>query len=278
MNEIPSAIPAHLMREAESTPQKNALGKDDFLTLFMTQLKAQDPLNPMKHEEFATQLAQFTSLEQLSNIGKGIEKLGEGAGDEQRTQALSMIGREVQASGNEVNLMDGEPVQLRFDTKAGLSPNKASIFDASGALVREISVALKPDENTLTWDGTSSEGKMLPAGRYRFRVHGVDSSGQGKEITTELKGKVVGIQMEGEMPQLIVESSSGKSTVALNKITAVSLGEADKAPSGGLAIKPVALPDAKKVAALSPPTDAKEAEKSQDLRWQGFPNVGMVGR
>ena len=57
------AIPAHLMHEpAIDAPAKNVMGKDDFMKLLKAQLKQQDPLNPMDHKEFATNLAQFGFL------------------------------------------------------------------------------------------------------------------------------------------------------------------------------------------------------------------------
>jgi flagellar basal-body rod modification protein FlgD len=55
-----------------STTDLQAMGKDEFLKLLVTQLQNQDPLNPMKNEEFVTQLATFTSLEQLISINKGV--------------------------------------------------------------------------------------------------------------------------------------------------------------------------------------------------------------
>ena len=90
MNEVTASIPAHLMADPrEQQPKaKNALGKDDFLKLLMAQLQNQDPLKPMDHQEFVAQLAQFGSLEQLTNIQKGIEGLHSGIGDEAKLSAL----------------------------------------------------------------------------------------------------------------------------------------------------------------------------------------------
>lgn len=57
--------------------RKNDLDKDAFLRLLTTQLANQDPLNPMEDREFIAQLAQFTSLEQIQNLNKNVENLGE---------------------------------------------------------------------------------------------------------------------------------------------------------------------------------------------------------
>lgn len=68
-----------------TTKKTDELGKEDFLKLLITQLKNQDPLNPMKDTEFIAQLATFSSLEQARNTSKRMEEY----------TAVSMIGKEV---------------------------------------------------------------------------------------------------------------------------------------------------------------------------------------
>src|SRR5690625_955114 len=87
-------------RDGEEDVIRNAsedvLGKDDFLQLLVTQLTHQDPLDPVADQEFIAQLAQFSALEQMQNVSKGIEQLTElqlwigGMG-----QAASLVGRTV---------------------------------------------------------------------------------------------------------------------------------------------------------------------------------------
>ncbi|WP_322447770.1 flagellar hook assembly protein FlgD [Robertmurraya mangrovi] len=60
--------------QKERKTGSDILGKDDFLKILMTQLQNQDPLNPMQDKEFIAQMAQFTSLEQITNMGKSIDK------------------------------------------------------------------------------------------------------------------------------------------------------------------------------------------------------------
>lgn len=88
------------------------LGKDDFLKLLVTQLAYQDPLDPVNDREFIAQLAQFSSLEQMQNVAKGIEQLTElqlwlGG----MSQAASLIGRNVVLLDYET----GDPVEGTVD-------------------------------------------------------------------------------------------------------------------------------------------------------------------
>ena len=80
-----------------STKTSQDLGKDDFLNLLVTQLKYQDPLSPMEDKEFISQMAQFTSLEQMKNMNNSV----------QITQATSFIGKQVTWADNQGNEMAG---------------------------------------------------------------------------------------------------------------------------------------------------------------------------
>jgi flagellar basal-body rod modification protein FlgD len=87
-----SAISGAQTRE----PPSGQLGKDDFLKLLVGQLRHQDPLNPVKDAEFMGQMAQFTSLEQLTNMSRTLEN----------DRAFALLGREVTYTG-----ADGAPTE-----------------------------------------------------------------------------------------------------------------------------------------------------------------------
>jgi flagellar basal-body rod modification protein FlgD len=74
---------------SNDSTSKTEFGKDEFLKLLVAQLKNQDPMNPMDNQEFVSQLATFTSLEQLMSINKGVSKLAgtDGSKDSQKTAA-----------------------------------------------------------------------------------------------------------------------------------------------------------------------------------------------
>ncbi|NTW60003.1 MAG: hypothetical protein HGB21_14090 [Nitrospirae bacterium] len=90
-----------------ATAPKKELGKDDFLQLFTTQLRAQDPLKPMDSTEFTSQMAQFSSLEQLTNINTNLNNLLLFQNSLQNVSATGMIGKRVTLSNDEVHTVAG---------------------------------------------------------------------------------------------------------------------------------------------------------------------------
>lgn len=100
-----------------TTTASQTLGKEDFLNLLMTQLRHQDPLNVKDDREFIAQLAQFSTLEQTTNLGISMENL---AGFQQMSQAANLIDREVEAlvpateEGGEAQVVKGLVTETRM--------------------------------------------------------------------------------------------------------------------------------------------------------------------
>ncbi|SFL46237.1 flagellar basal-body rod modification protein FlgD [Paenibacillus sp. 1_12] len=92
-NVYPYYAKSNVTRAGTDTEKKGQLGKDEFLKILMTQLKNQDPTDPLKDKEFIAQMAQFTSVEQLSNMTTELKLMRQSLG-----LASSLIGKEVQWS------------------------------------------------------------------------------------------------------------------------------------------------------------------------------------
>ncbi len=91
-----------------------SLGKDDFLKILITQLQHQDPTQPLEDKEFISQMAQFSSLEQMTNMSQSFASL---KGILQSSEAASVLGREVQLHDDSGNLVGGKVTELvRGDT------------------------------------------------------------------------------------------------------------------------------------------------------------------
>ncbi|MDX9714367.1 MAG: flagellar hook capping FlgD N-terminal domain-containing protein [Dissulfurispiraceae bacterium] len=91
--------------EASAAQRNSALLKDDFLKLLVTQLKNQDPLDPMDNTEFVSQLATFSSLEQISNMSGNLEKFIANQNYQNATIAASVIGKEITSVTGETGVV-----------------------------------------------------------------------------------------------------------------------------------------------------------------------------
>ena len=103
-------------KQAEGIRQPNdILGKDDFLKLLTTQLRYQDPIDPVEDKEFIAQLAQFSSLEQMQNLNTNMHSLME---SQQKLTALSqattMLGKNVEIFSNDDESLFGQVTGVQF--------------------------------------------------------------------------------------------------------------------------------------------------------------------
>jgi len=201
-----------------ATGANSALGKDAFLHLLVTQMRYQDPLSPMDNSQFAAQLAQFSSLEQLVQVNTNLTALGQSQGPAAMASANGFIGRDVLARGDAVVLgTDGSaPVQFSLDAPAAAVTVR--ILRSDGSAARTLALAAVPGgANEVAWDGLDSSGTRMPAGTYRFSVVAQDAVGSSVATHTEVSGLVQGTVYDGDTPYLMV----GDRQVALTDVIAV---------------------------------------------------------
>ena len=175
------------------TTKPDQMGQDDFLTLLVTQLRAQDPLNPMDSAQFTAQLAQFSSLEQLMSVNTGLESLIQTQSSMNRMQSMDMIGKNIRIAGNSIRMQSGEAV-LHFELAADAKAVYGSIYDENGMYIRTLeSGPLKAGEQTLAWDGKDSHGNTVPEGVYRFEIAATDAEEMPVEAAAFAECRVTGI-------------------------------------------------------------------------------------
>lgn len=190
----------------EVSIQKN-LGKDDFLKLFVMQLRFQNPLNPMNNTEFTAQLAQFSSLEQLNNMNSKLQDLLLFQNSLQNTLATTLLGREIKIPGNEIYLKDESEISYVLQEDA--SNVKISIYNSGGEPVREIYLGQqKTGEKSYVWDGTDNSSNHLPEGYYNIKVEAFNKSGNPVNVSTEVYRKVTGITFDDNITYLVIDDSS----------------------------------------------------------------------
>ena len=181
-----------------------SLGKNDFLKLLVKQLQYQDPLNPVENTDFTAQLAQFTTLETLSNIDENITQLGILQNSINNMNAMSFIGKQVNAKGNILNYT-GSDLNIDFSLDALAAEVRVKIFAEDGTLVRTIERENVQEGNVqFVWDGTDHNGERVSEGRYRFFVQAAYYEGNAVGTTSYAAGVVTGIRYDKGITYLII--------------------------------------------------------------------------
>lgn len=205
--------------QSTATAASKTMGKDAFLKLLITQLQHQDPLNPADSTEFTSQLAQFSSLEQLSNVNDNLADLKLYQASSNNAQAVSFIGKDIVSKGKSLQVKSGQPVACEFELKAAAKRVAVSIYDATGNFVKDIqATALSAGKQSLSWDAKDRNGNTVPDGAYSFEVQAEGATGEKLDVTTYSKGTVTGVTFEDGITYLIV----GRSKVAIGDVTQVS--------------------------------------------------------
>ncbi len=202
------------------------LGKDDFLKMLLTQLRYQDPLNPMKGAEFSAQLAQFSSVEQLANINETLMNSIDGnyllSTSINNTLASTVIGRDVKAYGNQVYWGGDGSVPLTFELQGEASTVTVEVLDANGKVVRRLDL---DDPGTglheVVWDGKNQDGESLEEGVYTFRVEAKDADGGTVAATTFTSGTITGVRYTDRGAVLML----GQIEIALSDVYEILMPE-----------------------------------------------------
>jgi flagellar basal-body rod modification protein FlgD len=203
---------------SSATAPKN-LDKDSFLRLLTTQLQNQDPLNPTDSTEFTAQLAQFSSLEQMTNVNATLNTLLLYQASINNAQAVGFIGKDIVANGKSIEMKGGQPVSCDYEISAAAKRVVVTIYDATGNFVRDYEkTALAAGKQSLSWDGKNRDGNPVVDGVYTFEVQAVDQKGAKLDATTFSKGTVTGVTFEGGVTYLV----AGKNKTAIGDVIQVT--------------------------------------------------------
>ena len=180
------------------------LGKNEFLKLLVAQLKNQDPMNPSNGQELAAQLAQFSSLEQLTQIGETLGSNGaqlDGViSSVNASGAQAMLGKTVLAVSDQVIVREGEDTHAKVAVGGRGGTATPKLFDESG---RE--VASRPMGTLGAGQHDIDLDRLVPGlknGQYTFTVEVVDAKGAEVATETFTTGKVTGVRYTGQGPYL----------------------------------------------------------------------------
>lgn len=186
---------------------KSVLGKDSFLKLLVTQLKYQDPLNPLDNDKFIQENTMFSQLEQMTNANTSLKNLSEQLTGNDKGYAVSYLGKYIATGSQSINLNSSgaEPITYNLPENAQVN---VSVVNAEGKNIANIDLGmLNSGKQTFKWNGKDNNGHYAPYGEYSISLSALDSS--GKTIPIERNaGKVISVQFKNGNTTLITDSGS----------------------------------------------------------------------
>ncbi|MEY4439363.1 MAG: Basal-body rod modification protein FlgD [Pseudomonadota bacterium] len=221
---LPSGIVKYedYVAEQKSKPTNTNMGQTEFLTLFTTQLKNQNPLDPVKNEAFVAQLAQFSQLEATTAMKTSMQNLVSSLANDRLLGATSLIGKTVGVPDGPVAVTDTTVSQGVINVPTGADGIKVQIFNDKGILVRTQIMGPQPaGDVTIAWDGTNDGGVTVPNGTYRY-VASVNSNGSVTKPTVNTYAQVTGVTSAGTADGTMLLEVAGGKTVNLADVKRIS--------------------------------------------------------
>ena len=215
----------------KDTGVETGMGQDAFMKMFLAQMTNQNPLDPMDNTEFTAQLAQFSSLEKLTQIAASLDGFSRLEESYAKTQALSYLGKEVTVSGKVMPVIAGYSNSVMFDVE---SPAYVfmRITDPSGQVVANRDLGMKAHgiNHEITWDGLDDNGDICADGAYTVNLYAYDANGGVVRVNNQtVTGIVTGYESSGGKDYLLL----GDAAIEIGKVINVRLPRYVDTSTGG---------------------------------------------
>lgn len=195
---------------------KAVIGSDfeTFLRMLTTQLKNQDPLNPMESSDFAVQLATFSSVEQQVMTNDLLTGLSAQMGQMGMAQLANWVGMEARAPLPAQ--FDGFPVTLLPGPTAAADEARLIVRNGNGDVVQTQTIPV--GEDTYLWTGRDASGQSLPSGLYSFEIENYVQGERQASVVPETYDRIVEARIDAGKTILVMESGAA---VDADQVTAL---------------------------------------------------------
>ena len=221
---LPSGIVRYedYVQKQKTKPTNTEMGQTEFLTLFTTQLKNQNPLDPVKNEAFVAQLAQFSQLEATTAMKQSMNNLVSSLSNDRLLSATHLIGKTVAVPDGPVSVTDSTVSQGVINLPTGADGISVNVYNESGVPVRNLIIGAQPvGDYTIEWDGKDRAGNLVPNGNYRY-VATVNRNGTQTTPTVSTYAQVTGVTSAGTADGTMLLEVAGNKTVNLADVKRVS--------------------------------------------------------
>jgi flagellar basal-body rod modification protein FlgD len=177
-----------------------------FLQLLTTQLKNQNPLDPLDTNQFTQQLVQFAQVEQQMKSNDQLASLVSLEKSAQASTALAYVGSTVVVDGSTSPLANGGATWTLNVTKP--STATITIKDQTGQTAYSGTFGVSPGNQAFTWNGRGNDGRVWPDGNYTLSATALDANQQSVAISTEVQATVDSVDLTQSPPLLSVNGQS----------------------------------------------------------------------
>ncbi|MEO1199926.1 MAG: flagellar hook assembly protein FlgD [Pseudomonadota bacterium] len=177
---------------------------DDFLSLLLTQLENQNPLEPLDTNQFTEQLVQFAEVEQQIATNQNLELQMNLSAAMVATSAVNFIGKTVTIETTRAALTDGE-ARWEYQISGQPTEGQFTVSDEAGNVVFSETLPISNSRGTYTWDGRNADGQIMPDGTYTVTVEANDAVGDKLTATTAATVVIDGVDFLDAEPMLKVD-------------------------------------------------------------------------
>ncbi len=204
----------------ESTSGSSDLGKNEFMELMIAQLNNQNPLEPQDNGEFISQLAQFSSLEEMQGLTSTVEDVASQFRSSQALQASAMVGKTVLAPSDVGILGTDGTISGTIEVPASTGGLRVSIQSLSGELIRQIDLgSAEAGIQSFTWDGKDGNGNALPQGTYQIVAEASYTDGT-EQLATMVSANVDSVSLGSNGS--ITLNLAGMGSIALSDVQQIN--------------------------------------------------------
>ncbi len=207
------------INKSKESAGNNNLGQNEFLELMVAQLNNQDPTKPVDNADFLSQLAQFGTVNGITELQNSFSTLSSSLQSNQALQASTLVGREVLVPANTIDIKAGGAVEGAVELSSSTSELNLLIKNSSGQVVKELKLGTQSEGSVnFKWSGLDESDKAVPAGKYSISAE-ASIDGENKLVTTQLKAKVDSVTLSGASGPLL--NLAGIGSIGIDKVKQV---------------------------------------------------------